>query len=193
MVLPGARPLRLEMCGRIAVVAIETRDDERNSDSTSGTTSAATLNDCSHDCLNCAARSGLRSYTKMVLSDGNNDCKNRWISKLMRPQPRTATDEMSFDASTLAASAALAAVRFALMIEPSMNASGRPVRTQLRMIAAEARSRPDSRFAGKDETHLIPATSKSPPKYGGRGMIRFISLPGTRKKLECGSELCARS
>jgi len=57
-----------------------------------------------------------------------------------------------------------AAVRFALMADPSMMANGRPVCTELRIMTAEARSSPCSRLPGKDAIHLMPLTSKSPPR-----------------------------
>ena len=60
--------------------------------------------------------------------------------------------------------AALAAVRFALIEEPSMKAYGLPVSSELRTTTAEARSSPLRTLSGNDETHFIPATSKSPPR-----------------------------
>jgi hypothetical protein len=83
-----------------------------------------------------------------------------------------------------ASRAALAAVRFALIIEPSRNASGLPVRVELSITTAEARSRPTLMLSGKEETYFTPATLKSPPRYAGKAIILFPSLFGNRKNVE---------
>ncbi len=66
--------------------------------------------------------------------------------------------------AALAARAALAAVRLALIREPSSKTSGRPVSTELRTMTAEARAIPLSTFSGKEEIHLMPATGSEPPR-----------------------------
>ena len=91
--------------------------------------------------------------------------------------------------STRAPKAALAAVRRALISEPSRIAVGRPVPVSLRISTAEARGMPFSRLAGNEETHFSPATSKPQPRKAGRAMMRSRSLPGKRRKLEWGSML----
>jgi len=83
-----------------------------------------------------------------------------------------------------AARAALAAVRLALIIDPSRIACDLPVRVELMMITADARSIPKARLLGKELIHLIPEMSKSPPRYAGKAMILFTSSFGKRKNDE---------
>ena len=63
--------------------------------------------------------------------------RKRRISRLITPQPTTPIDAVSpVEARCLAAKAALAAVRRALINEPSSKTSGRPVSTELRTMTA---------------------------------------------------------
>ncbi len=117
-----------------------------------------------HFCLNSSARSRSMSETKSVSIPGKAAFRKRSISKLMTPQPSSPTAETSSSCRQRAARAALAAVRLALMIEPSMIASGRPLSVEFNTMTAEARSSPFSRFPGNEDTHLMPAAAKSPPR-----------------------------
>src|SRR5207249_1009763 len=103
----------------------------------------------------------------------------KWrISALINPHPITPIEGGGSWTRHFAASSALAAVRFALMIEPSRMASGTPVSAEFNTRTAEARSRPLSELAGKEAIHLIPATGRPPPRYAGRAMIRFRGCSG---------------
>src|SRR5947208_579315 len=96
---------------------------------------------------------------------GNTARRNRAISKLIKPHPIIPTLRASLPLSRhWAARAALAAVRFALIADPSSTASGRPVCGEFKITTAEARSTPRFRLSGNEETHLTPAIRQAPPR-----------------------------
>ena len=107
---------------------------------------------------------------------------------MITPHPTSPIDAGA-PAIAAAASAALAAVRAALMRAPSSSATGRPVSIEFRTITADARGRPRARLPGNDAIHLMPATGVSPPSWAARAIMRVVGS-GRSRKVDNGIDDC---
>src|SRR5947207_1153935 len=151
------------MWGFPLVVANEINEELRRASSTEPTATAFSPGNCSSLwALNRRARFRSKSYIYKVTSAGKTALRNLAISILITPQPIMLAADISWFCKRRAPRAALAAVRFALTIDPSMTALGRPVTKEFRTMIADARSRPLSIFLGNEDIHLIPAVCVAP-------------------------------
>jgi hypothetical protein len=140
-----------------------------------------------------AARCTSVSNTSNFFGTPNTARRKRNTSRFISPHPtRPMASWADLETRCVAANAALAAVRWALIFDPSSRTCGLPVSTELRTMTADARSIPRSTFSGKEAIHFMPATGSKPPSKAGNAMIRSRGLSGKRRKVEWGRLLRPR-